>query len=171
MVRRKGTDTRKILQVVLISSIIIVGTICMYGFREKSLIKENIEVYREYDIVALSLKTDIEGSFFLGCGKINEDLIYYYMVNTKYGHQTRWVRDTKLWEKERNRATVFVEEKKDTEPKLYIMKRVRTYKFGNEISDFVAFPLLANYSVDYFYKFVVPEGSICRDFNIALEDL
>lgn len=79
-----GCTEIKILTSILLTlmSIIIIVALSMIGLEHE---KDN-KIGRT-DIYSISVNSQLEGSFFLGSGTINEELYYYFVKKGKHGHQ------------------------------------------------------------------------------------
>lgn len=111
----------------------------------------NVEyvVYEEYPIYAFQNTTQLEGSFFLGSGYINEENTYIYLTKTEDG-------GVQLKSVPANKTTVY--ETKET-PKL--IKYDAQY-----VSKIARFFLIPMHPMQY--KIYIPENSIIYNYNLQL---
>lgn len=105
------------------------------------------------NILALKDNTETSGSFFLGCGTVEGETVYKYVVETKDGKQVKEIKDD-------NSATIYIRE--------YEGKQKIEYKeleFVNKNNYWFAC-LFDKKSKIIFY---IPKGSVTNEFNINLE--
>ncbi|MBU5331739.1 hypothetical protein KQI61_05980 [Anaerocolumna aminovalerica] len=104
------------------------------------------------NLVALNDSSQINGSFFLGCGTIGEDTAYKYIVNTNKGKQVREINA--------KNNNVYIKEYNNT-PKIEIKK----WEFINEKYYLFASPAWKDDEVIFY----IPEGSVTNNFSIDLK--
>lgn len=78
---------------------IVSGIIVFIG---RTTLKHEEKVYQSYDLVTLDTNEDINGSFFLGCGYIGEDMYYHFYYKTQDGTQYDKIRATRCYIVETN---------------------------------------------------------------------
>lgn len=100
-------------------------------------------------IVALKDNQNINGSFYIMGGYIEEDLYYYYAIETEFGYKVEKIRANNVYIKYTDGNTR--------------IERCRA-KFTNNIFNFFGFPIH-----DDRYVIYCPEGTITNEFNIDLE--
>lgn len=109
----------------------------------------------EYDvdsdtkIIALKDNQNVNGSFYILGGYVDEDLYYYYATETEFGYKT-----------EKMKADNAYIKYTDNEP--HIERYVGD--FANEGAYFWGFPMC-----DDRYIIYVPEGTVTNEFNVDLE--
>lgn len=108
------------------------------------------ELSDTYEIVALKDNMNVKGSpRFLGSGRIDEDLYYYYMVADEFGYYVEKIKAGKTRIK-------------------YTDSDFRIEKYSNtkfkHWSDYIY-----TVPVDTFYVAYIPEGSIVTDYVVDLE--
>ncbi len=100
-------------------------------------------------IIALKDNQNVNGSFYIMGGYIDEDLYYYYAVETEFGYKT-----------EKMRAyNVYI---KYTDGEAHIERH--RGEFTNDIANLFGFPMC-----DDIYIIYCPEGTITNEFNVDLE--
>lgn len=97
-----------------------------------------------------------EGSFVLGCGSVDEDLTYYYMVNTNRGYKVKDIPASECYIK------IIGSNDDDgiTTPQIVEYQG----EFINENHYWIGMPSGHSYSVMY-----VPEDTIKEKYNVDLE--
>lgn len=106
------------------------------------------------NIVALNDNSATSGSFFLGCGTIDNKTVYKYVINTDNGKQVRELEDdddTVIYIKEYNKN-----------PKI----EYKSWDFINQNYYWFSCPSILKDDVITFY---LPEGSVTNKFSIDLE--
>jgi len=101
-----------------------------------------------YKLYALKDNVGVQGNFFLGSGRIDSDLKYYYLTDFEDGKKI---------------DSLDVDEvilKQDDNPHIEVYEA----QYKNE---FIRFNFI-NFSSDK-YKIYIPEGSIKYDFNVDLQ--
>lgn len=105
------------------------------------------------NIVAFEDNSEVNGSFFLGCGKVNENTVYRYIIDTDNGKRVK--------ELEENRDTaIYIKECSDS-PKI----EYKVLDFINQNNYWFACPFLSKEII----TFHIPEGSVTNEFNVDLE--
>lgn len=104
------------------------------------------------NLIALNDSSQINGSFFLGCGTIGEDTVYKYIVNTDKGKQIREINT--------DNNDVYIKEYNGT-PKI----EINTWEFKNEKYYWFASPIWKDDEVIFY----IPEGSVTNNFSIDLK--
>ena len=118
-----------------------------------SIISCNAEF--EYDkvadtkIVALKDNQNVNGSFYIMGGYVDEDLYYYYATETEFGYKTEKV----------SAANAYI---KYTDGETHIERYEG--KFANESTNLWAFPMCTSRYIIY-----CPEGTATNEFNVDLE--
>ena len=102
------------------------------------------------EITALNDNSSATGSFFLGSGRVDEDMKYYYVEQTEKGKHIDDVSADHAYIIEANNETPRIER---YEP-----------KFENAWLYWIAFPVQ-----EAEYKIYIPEDSITTDFDVNLE--
>ena len=117
------------------------------------IISCNVEI--EYDkvsdtkIVALKDDQNVNGSFYIMGGYVDEDLYYYYATETEFGYKTEKISSDNAYIKY-------------TDGETYIEKYVG--RFTNTNTNLWAFPICSNRYIIY-----CPEGTVTNEFNVDLE--
>lgn len=132
--------------------------------------RENIE--------ALSLNESTEGSFFLGCGTVNQEAIYYYMQDTENGFKLQSVDADSAYIKEldNNEAPylqidTFTDSWIATQPTTLFWYDPLYLLFGAAPGkSFVSGPSEA-FRGNTTYTFYVPKGSIKQNYNFDSQNL
>lgn len=140
-----GVPMLILLMAFLLSSIAyFVSSLVTSCFAE---IEYNVE--SDTKIIALKDNQNVSGSFYLMGGYINEDLYYYYAVETEFGYKVEKIKA----------EDVYI---KYTDGETHIERYVG--KFTNENVNLWAFPMCSDRYIIY-----CPEGTITHEFNIDLE--
>lgn len=117
------------------------------------IISCNVEI--EYDkvsdtkIVALKDDQNVNGSFYIMGGYVDEDLYYYYATETEFGYKTEKISSDNAYIKY-------------TDGETYIEKYVG--RFANTNINLWALPICSNRYIIY-----CPEGTVTNEFNVDLE--
>lgn len=100
-------------------------------------------------IIALKDNQNINGSFYIMGGYVDEDLYYYYAAETELGYKTEKVSAENSYIKYTDDAA-----------------HIETYRaeFTNDYVNFFAFPMHDNRYIIY-----CPEGTVTNEFDIDLE--
>lgn len=133
---------------VLLSLLIMVlggGIATASGAQTQSEKVETVEV------ISLNDNSDIEGSFFLGSGSVNEELVYYYAYKSDKGVTVGKV----------DADEVYINYT-DEQPRL---EEYRT----NFKSEFLKWSFAYLGEDSCYYKLYIPEGSIIEEYKIDLE--
>jgi len=145
------------------------ATVCIGGFLAVILnlvigciILANFEmtptVVKQYEISAIQDTKNSQGNFFIGTGKINEELYYYIPI--KYPDGTM-VKKFKISE-------IFINEGNEYSPNIQVIES----KYPEEFTKYAwLYSIIAPYGDKYNqkYKVYVPEGSISNDFSVDLK--
>ena len=100
-------------------------------------------------IVALKDNQNVNGSFYIMGGYVDEDLYYYYATETEFGYKTEKVKSENTYIKY-------------TDDETHIEKYEP--KFVNEFAYLFGFPMQLSRHIIY-----CPEGTVTNDFRIDLE--
>lgn len=100
-------------------------------------------------IVALKDNQNVNGSFYIMGGYVDEDLYYYYATETEFGYKTEKVKS----------ENVYI---KYTDGETHIEKYEP--KFVNEFSYLFGFPMQLSRHIIY-----CPEGTVTNEFRVDLE--
>lgn len=137
------------------------------------------EVIEKTELKNFIVSKELEGTFFLTSGKINNTITYTYRVSTEKGQKYETLKDD---------GNVYIEEITNNEkPKLVYYKQGELYtpisiKEGysiyssihtKEISaelkkSFIYYPK-NSYQIDTWYTFYIPKGSFIESYNANLE--
>lgn len=107
-------------------------------------------VVNSIDLIALQDNSSAYGSFFLGCGTVEEEQYYYYIVQEKLG----------MKEEKVEADNAYIQYSKDA-PHIDVINRT----FSKEWYNWFAFP-----TWDNCYIFYIPEGSVTTQFNVDLKN-
>lgn len=141
-----------------LAEIIVAYLIMSFGWLLVTLIVSGVvscfaELDYEYvsdtKIIALKDNLSTSGRFYITSGHVDEDLYYYYAVDTELGYKTEKVKADNTYVKYSN-VTPHIEEYHP--------------KFVNNWVYIFAFPVC-----DYQYVIYCPEGTMTTEFNIDLE--
>lgn len=106
-------------------------------------------VISDTKIIALKDNQNISGSFYLLGGYADEDLYYYYAIETEFGYTTEKIKAENVYIKYTNDEP-HIEEHQGS--------------FANKKNNLWAFPLCSNKYIIY-----CPNGTVTHEFNIDLE--
>ena len=110
-----------------------------------------VDVKETKELYALQYDSEINGRFFLGCGSIDEEMYYVYIVKENRGKQIQTL--------EIDANNIYLNDNTDT-PTLDIYSE----DFKYEWMYWFAAPKMG-----YEYVFNIPSGSIDYEYNIDLE--
>lgn len=96
------------------------------------------------EIIALSDKSSINGSFFLGCGNISDNMYYYYISNDSNGYRTHKIKAENAYVRYTNETPHIVSHSIDIQN-----------KWGYYINDY--------------YVIWIPEGSILQQYSVDIQ--
>jgi len=100
-------------------------------------------------IIALKDNQNINGSFYIMGGYVNEDLYYYYATETEFGYKTEKIPAGQAYIKY-------------TDGETHIEKYEG--KFANDNANLLGFPMCEDMYIIY-----CPEGTVTNEFSVDLE--
>ena len=110
------------------------------------------------ELVALENSREVQGSFFLGCGNINNEQYYVFFYNTPNGG--------KKFDKINAKNTIIYEEnRKDA----YLAKEVMEKRYSDKIRQWLIPKFIGNICFFNNYIIRVPKGTIRTGYNLSLE--
>ena len=134
----------------LIASIIVSTLVFLSASLVVSTFAENnYNVASDTKIIALKDNQNVNGSFYIMGGYVDEDLYYYYATETEFGYNTEKIRADCAYIKYTDGEAHI--ERYDAE-------------FINDYWNFFATPIYDNRYIIY-----CPEGTITNEFNVDLE--
>lgn len=96
------------------------------------------------EIIALSDKSSVGGSFFLGCGSISDNMYYYYISNDTNGYRTHKIKAENAYVKYTDETPHIVSHSTDIQ---------------NEWG----------FYIDDYYVIWIPEGSILQQYSVDIQ--
>lgn len=126
----------------------------IYIFTEGSDNFTHYEKDSEWTIYALDDSIGASGRFFLGSGRIDSDIYYYYVYNTVHGQKIGKLRA----------SNVYLKYDDDNH---YIEKYNRHY--NDDLKTKLLVTQLFTKCEDSYYVIYIPEGSITNDFTVDLQ--
>lgn len=133
------------LSTTLLLGIFLITSSSVYDKYETIDIKED-----EMKISALSTSSNNHGHFFIGSGEVNQNLVYYYMLDTDKGTTINHVDAEESYIKESN-----------DNPKVIKYSE----KLKNPMLNFI----YKDFNVEY-HTFYVPNNTIDNNFNVNLDN-
>lgn len=109
----------------------------------------NYNIISDTKIIALKDNQNVSGNFYIMGGYVNEDLYYYYAVETEFGYKTEKIKAENAYIKYTDGETHI--ERYDGE-------------FANSGVNFLAMPMC-----DDRYIIYVPDGTVTNEFVVDLE--
>lgn len=129
------------------------GSICVLGIASvisSSYAEIEYNIASDTKIVALKDNQNANGSFYIGSGYVDEDLYYYYAIETEFGYKTEKIRADNAYIKY-------------TDGDAHIEKHEGT--FANESLNLWVGVCICNDR----YIIYCPEGTITNEFDVDLE--
>ena len=127
---------------------------CIYISTEGSDNFTHYEKDSEWTIYSLDDSIGASGRFFLGSGRIDSDIYYYYVYNTAHGQKIGKLRASNAY-------------LKYDDDNHYIEKYSRYY--NDDLKTKLLVTQLFTKCEDSYYVIYIPEGSITIDFTVDLQ--